>query len=92
MKTVGGYILVLILAVQNQPPQFKSGVELVTIHVSVLADDGTPVANLRPEQFLVRVDGVARPMASLQFVRLPAIHGEHVSQVIHACTSQLATS
>lgn len=69
MKTVGGYILVLILAVQNQPPQFKSGVELVTIDVSVLADDGTPVANLRPEQFLLRVDGVARAIASLQFVR-----------------------
>jgi VWFA-related protein len=69
MKTLTACLLAVMLTAQNQPAQFKSGVELVTIDVSVLADDGTPIANLTPEQFVVRVDGVPRSLASLQFVR-----------------------
>ena len=51
-----------------QQPVFKSGVELIAVDVAVVDKNGNPVANLRPEQFDVTIDGKPRRVISAEFV------------------------
>jgi len=53
----------------QQPPTFKSGVEVVLIDVTVVDRNGQPVGDLRPDDFNVTVDGMARSVASAQFLK-----------------------
>ncbi len=46
-------------------PAFDANVELVTIGVSVLDEDGVPVANLEAADFRITEDGIAREAALL---------------------------
>lgn len=56
-----------ILAGQEQPV-FRSGVDLVTVDVSVVGPDGRPVEDLTADQFQVVVDGIPRRVLSAVFV------------------------
>jgi VWFA-related protein len=56
----------------EQSPPFRSGVELVTVDVTVLARDGQPVRDLRPEDFTVTVDGDPRRVVSADYVNWPS--------------------
>lgn len=47
---------------------FRSGVELVTVDVTVVTRDGDPVADLDADRFHVTVDGSPRRIVSAQFV------------------------
>ena len=51
-----------------QRPAFKSGVDLVTLDVSVVDRDGRPVPDLKPWEIVVTVDGAPRPIASAEFI------------------------
>lgn len=51
-----------------QTTQFRSGVEVVLIDVSVIDKKGTPVDGLGPDDFTVVVDGVPRHIVSAQFI------------------------
>jgi VWFA-related protein len=53
---------------RTQPPQFKSGVEMLAVDVQVVGRDGEPVLGLTPDQFTVKIDGRARPVRSVQFL------------------------
>jgi VWFA-related protein len=53
----------------QQPPTFKSGIEIVLIDVTVVDRTGQPVGDLRPGDFTVSVDGKPRTVASAQFLR-----------------------
>jgi len=53
----------------QQPPRFRSGVELVAIDVEVVGRDGEPVLGLRGDQFEVEIDGRKRPVVSAQFLQ-----------------------
>lgn len=53
---------------QSPQPRFRTGVELATADVTVVDRDGTPVRDLTAQDFLVRVDGAPRAIASVQFV------------------------
>ena len=53
--------------VQN-PPVFKSGVELVAIDVRVIDRDGRPLGDLTPGEFEVTIDGKPRRVVSADFV------------------------
>ena len=57
-------------AQDQQPPRFRSGVEVVTVDVTVVDGDGRPVRGLRPADFLVDVDGQRRRVASAQWIAL----------------------
>ena len=65
--------LILVLSVcmpaqaQNRP-QFRSGVEVTSIDVTVVDNRGRSIANLKPGEFLVRVDGVPRRVVSADWV------------------------
>jgi VWFA-related protein len=61
----------LAVLAQESPPQptFQTETDLVTVDVTVLGRDGTPLAELGPDDFTVLVDGKPRKVASLRIVR-----------------------
>lgn len=55
-----------------QAPPFRSGINLVTVDVTVLARSGDPVTTLTLEDFTLQVDGSPRPIVSARLVESPA--------------------
>lgn len=62
-----------------QQPVFRTGVDLLTVDATVVDREGRQVTDLTPAEFIVEVDGRARPVVSAEYVRLaddtPAIAG-----------------
>ena len=56
----------------QQPPTFRSGVELVSVDVSVLDRQGLPLRDLTPADFIVTVAGKPRRVVSAEFVDIAA--------------------
>lgn len=52
----------------QQPPRFKSGVDLVTVDVAVLNATGEPIPGLTADDFELTVDGSKRRIAWAEFV------------------------
>ena len=52
-----------------QQPAFRTGVDLVTIDVTVLDGSGTPIEGLGADRFEVRVDNATRRVVWAEFVR-----------------------
>ena len=59
----------LVSAQSQQPPTFRSGVDLIEVDVTVLDDRGNPVPDLLAPEFAVTVDGEERRIVSVEFVR-----------------------
>ncbi len=53
-----------------QTPTFRSGVDLVTVDVGVIDQTGKPVDDLRPPDFIVKIDGQVRRVVSANLVRI----------------------
>src|SRR5262249_36041739 len=51
-----------------QLPNFRAGVDLVPVDVSVLDKNGNPVSDLKPDDFIVSVEGRARKVVTAEFV------------------------
>lgn len=60
----------------QQAPVFRSGVDLVTVDVTVLDDAGAPIEGLRAGQFEVKVDGAPRRVLWSEFVRQGGIRAQ----------------
>jgi len=54
----------------QEPPRFRSGIEVTSIDVTVVDGRGTPVPNLTPDDFEVQVDGDPRRVLSADWVPL----------------------
>jgi VWFA-related protein len=52
----------------QNPPQFKSGIEMITLDVQVIGADGEPLLGLGAGDFQVSIDGRRREVASVQFL------------------------
>ena len=52
----------------SQAPTFRSGVDLVTVDVTVLSRSGEPVPSLNAGDFTLLVDGTPRPIVSVRRV------------------------
>src|SRR5687768_16199925 len=52
----------------DQPPAFRSGVEVVTVDVGVTDRQGRPVRGLTPADFVVTVAGQPRQVVTAEFV------------------------
>ena len=66
---VAAAVLVLAgSAPQARQPQFKAGVELVTVDVVATGRDGAPVRGLTAADFEVFEDGVSRPIETFQLI------------------------
>ena len=57
-------------APQTQKPVFRTGIELLSVDATVVDGNGRQVTDLTPAEFVVEVDGVARPVVSAEYVRL----------------------
>lgn len=68
----GGLFVSAQQADPEQRPSFRSGVELVTIDVTVVDRQGQPVPGLSPSDFTVTVGGQARRVVSAEFVDVGA--------------------
>ncbi|MBI3399983.1 MAG: VWA domain-containing protein [Acidobacteria bacterium] len=54
----------------QQPPRFTSSVEVTSLDVAVVDDRGKPVADLKPADFNVRIDGNPRKVVSAEWISL----------------------
>jgi VWFA-related protein len=63
---------------QTQPPrpQFETRAELVLVDVTVVDDDGRPVADLTATDFSIEVNGQTRAVESAQFISVAPSSGE----------------
>ena len=63
-------IATLAASAQQVPPQFRSGVDLVTLDLTAVRADGTVVTDLRPDEVMVTIDGQPRTIRTFQFVEI----------------------
>lgn len=61
----------------QQPPVFRSAVDLVAVDVQVMDADGNPIGKLGPDAFEVSINGKRRRVVSAEFIR----HAEVTSTV-----------
>ena len=69
---VSAAVLAFAWTVQDHPPQFRTGVELVQLDVAVLDDQRVPVRGLTAADFTVLEGGKPKPIRSFSAVDLPA--------------------
>jgi VWFA-related protein len=67
---VSGFSRTLVAQDPQQPPRFTSSVDVTSLDVSVVDDKGKPIADLKPTDFLVRVDGSPRRVISAEWTSL----------------------
>ena len=75
-RFVTGAWLFSLAALTAQGPRFHGSINLLRLDVTVVTDDGTPVTDLKPEEFVVTVDGRPRPVRSAEFVDLRSSGGD----------------
>lgn len=84
-------------AQQPQQPVFRSGVDLVTIDVTVIGSNGKPIDDLTADRFQLRVDGVSRrivravyvPVEPLAASAAPTVVPAHFSSNEHVDTGRV---
>ena len=54
----------------SQPQRFRAGVDLITIDVAAVDAKGRPVEDLKPGDFVVKVDGKPRPTVSAELIKV----------------------
>jgi len=59
----------------QQPPRFRSSVEVTSVDVTVVGDRGRPVSDLKAEEFIVRINGLPRRVVSAEWVPLATPEG-----------------
>ena len=52
----------------QEPPRFRSSVDVTSLDVSVVDGAGTPIVNLTPADFVVRIDGSTRRVVTAEWV------------------------
>lgn len=57
----------VVLAQSGQPPQFRSGIQLITLEANVRDAQGNPVKDLQASDFTVLIDGKPRKVVFAQF-------------------------
>ena len=56
-----------------QQPVFRSGVDLATLDVTVVDKNGHPIPDLKPEDFVVTLNGQARPVRALDYIETAGV-------------------
>ena len=69
-------------AQSDQPPVFRSGVEVLEVDVSVVDGRGNPVTDLRGPEFTVTVDGQPRRVVSAEYIADVAPPGKRAAPKI----------
>jgi VWFA-related protein len=61
---------------QAAAPQFRAGTDLVAVDFQVLDESGRPITDLKPGEIVLKVDGRARDIKALQFVKVARTSAE----------------
>ena len=64
---VRALIIAAVFFFTVQQPTFRTGIDLIRLDVRVTDKDGRPIRDLRPEDFIVTIDGAPRKVASAKF-------------------------
>jgi len=67
--------MAVVAAQQQELPRFRSSVELTPMDVGVYDESGHPVQDLKPEDFVVRIDGNPRRVVNATWIPLEAPPG-----------------
>jgi VWFA-related protein len=86
------FILTVLLAAvvraghaeQDATQRFRAGVDLITVDVTAVDSRGRPVEDLRPRDFMVRIDGKARAVVSADLFRVDRGNGSASQRPIDA--------
>ena len=62
--------LAVAAAQDSRPQRFRAGVDLLTVDVSVVDAKGRPAEDLRPGDFVVKVDGKPRSVVSAELIKV----------------------
>jgi VWFA-related protein len=68
VNRLAAFLTIAATAALSAQQVFRSGVDVTTIDVTVIARSGDPVRDLKAEDFTVTVDGKPRAIVSAQFV------------------------
>ena len=60
------------VSTQSQSPSFRAGIDLVTLDVTVVTQDGHTVEGLIASDFSVKLAGQARPVRILEYLSFPS--------------------
>ena len=74
-----------------QQPTFRTRVELVRLDVTVVDRDGNPVRDLRPEDFMVTLDGQPRRVAFARFYGSEAVAPPSADVPVSVATNTAST-
>jgi VWFA-related protein len=74
----------------SQQPVFKSSVDLVTVDVTVVDRDGKPVKGLKPDDFVVTLDGKRRVVRALDYLEFGGSASSTNAQSPPQATNQAA--
>jgi len=67
--------MAVVAAQQQELPRFRSSVELTPMDVGVYDESGHPIQDLKPEDFVVRIDGNPRRVVNATWIPLEAPPG-----------------
>ena len=73
-----GLLGAVVLARAQEPPTFATQVEMVQIEVRATGKDDVPVADLRPEDFVIEEDGERQAIELFEYVPGPGPEGARV--------------
>jgi VWFA-related protein len=62
--------LTVAAAQDSNPQRFRAGVDLITVDVTAVDARGRPVEDLRPGDFVVKVDGKPRSIVSAELIKV----------------------
>jgi VWFA-related protein len=74
------FLPAVLASAPQTPPVLRSGIDLVTVDVTVLKRTGEPLTELGPDDFTVTVDGAPRRIVALRLVREAGEGGAAVSE------------
>jgi hypothetical protein len=80
---VGAMIAGGALQAQEQTPRFRSGVDVMSVDVTVVDERGRPILGLKPEDFTVRLDDRERRVVSADWVSLTAPQAAAPARGLH---------
>jgi len=68
MLRIPCFAAAILLAMMQQQPAFRTGVDLVAVEVTVIDRDGAPIAGLTPADFEVSISGHARRVVKAEWL------------------------
>lgn len=88
---LAGFVAAAALrATAQEPPTFKSGIDLVRFDVRVVDEAGRPITDIKPEELEIREGGKLLPVVLFQRITEPA--ESYVDAALRAVTAEVSSN